>query len=149
MVRELRSCKLHSAARKKRKKTSSSQEEETTRSKALRRHLLAGNEASAGSVVSKEVVRKAALWFSIMCDGNLLEGFKKRNDVGRHRSTELIWRLPWWSNGYNSALPRQGARVPSLVGKLHPTCRTTNNVHAQQRLKIPCAVLLIVLIITL
>ena len=40
------------------------------------------NEASAGSVVSREVVRKAALWFSIMCDGNLFEGFKKRNDVG-------------------------------------------------------------------
>ena len=47
---------------------------------------LQGSEASAGSVVRKEVVRKAALWFSIMCDGNLLEGFKKRNDMGRHRS---------------------------------------------------------------
>lgn len=97
------------------------------------------NEASAGSVVSKEVVRKAALWFSIMCDENLLEGFKKRNDVGRHRSKELIWRLPWWASGYNSALPRPGAWVLSLVGKLHPTCRTAKSVHAQQRLKIPHA----------
>lgn len=60
---------------------------------------LQSNEASVGSVVSKEVwvedeVRKyqvqtikpspavGALWFYIMCDGNPLEGFKKRNDMG-------------------------------------------------------------------
>ena len=31
--------------------------------------------------------------------------------------------LPWWSSGYDSSLPRQGARVPSLVRELDPTCR--------------------------
>ena len=31
--------------------------------------------------------------------------------------------LPWWSSGYGSALPKQGAWVPSLVRDLAPTCR--------------------------
>ena len=89
LVRELRSYKLHGAARKKKKKKENlfisgrGNDEFKGPEEGI---CLQSSEASAGSVVSKEAVRKAALWFSIMCDGNLLEGFKKRNDMGRHRS---------------------------------------------------------------
>ena len=37
-----------------------------------------------------------------------------------------ILGIPWWSSGYDSALPLQGAWVQSLVGKLRsPMPRVT------------------------
>ena len=32
--------------------------------------------------------------------------------------------LPWWSSGYDSVLPMQGAWVLFLVWELEPTCAT-------------------------
>ena len=31
--------------------------------------------------------------------------------------------LPWWSSGWDSTLPMQGAQVQSLIMELDPTCR--------------------------
>ena len=38
----------------------------------------------------------------------------------RHSEYE-VWGLPWWSGGWDSTLPMQGACIPSLVKELNPT----------------------------
>ena len=44
---------------------------------------------------------------------NMNKGTKIRN----------VWEgLPWWSSGWDSMLPMQGAWVQSLVGELDPAC---------------------------
>ena len=35
---------------------------------------------------------------------------------------DCLWGLPWWSSGYDSALPMQGAWVRFLARELDPTC---------------------------
>ena len=46
--------------------------------------------------------------------------------------SEDVEGLPWWSSEWDSALPMQGARVPSLVGELDPTCMPQLRVRMPQ-----------------
>ena len=55
------------------------------------------------------------------------------------RFKTLPWGLPWWSIGWDSALPMQGARVRSLVMELDPTCCNEGSCVLQPRSKLPRA----------
>ena len=46
----------------------------------------------------------------------------------------LPWGFPWWSSGYDSAVPTQGAWVRFLVGELDPTCSNYRFHMLQRRL---------------
>ena len=43
---------------------------------------------------------------------------------------EYILERPWWSSGWDSALPMQGAQVQSLVGEL--VLRATTEIKCSQ-----------------
>ena len=45
--------------------------------------------------------------------------------------------LPWWSSGWDSELPMQGAWVRSLVRELDPTCRNWGSRTWQRRSCVP------------
>ena len=70
----------------------------------------------------------------------------QRADQAEGNVKNLVEGLPWQSSGYDSALPMQGARVPSLVRELDPhTCRNEKIPHTATKIlrattkKTPCA----------
>ena len=60
-------------------------------------------------------------------DESRLSVFAHGLGVGCERkrgSGKALRGLPWWFSGQDSALPRQGAWVQSLIGELDPICHS-------------------------
>ena len=69
-------------------------------------------------------------------------GVRRLNNLPTWLWAEFEWSrrgLPWWSSGWDSLLPMQGAWVWSLVEELDPACHSKGCHMPQWRSKIPSA----------